>query len=67
VDFFGDNSHQFKNKSNKNLANYWYLDSSTTKHVLGNKSSFKGLENLEKIQNVKFARGPTHGVYRKGK
>jgi hypothetical protein len=35
--------------------------------VLGNKSSFRALENSIKIQNVKSVGGHTHGVHGKGK
>lgn len=42
--------YSFKNMY---IANFCYLDSSATKHVLGNKSRFKSLKKFKKIQNVK--------------
>jgi hypothetical protein len=45
-------------KSSKSSVDYcWYLDSSATKHVLRDKSSFKGLKNSTKVQNLKSIGG----------
>jgi hypothetical protein len=54
-------------KSDKSATNCRYLDSSATKHILGNESNFTCLEDIVKIQNVKSVRGQIHGVYGKGK
>jgi hypothetical protein len=67
VDFFEMLIVNLETKSNKSLADYWYFDLGATKHVLGNKSNFRGLKSSVKIQNVKSVRGQIHGVYGKGK
>ncbi len=67
LDFFETIATNLKIGSCKNLTKCWYLDASAMKHVLGNKSSFKGLKSFVKIQNVKSARGQIHGVYGKEK
>jgi hypothetical protein len=67
VDFFEMLVTNLETRSNKSPADYWYFDLGATKHVLGNKSSFKCLESSVKIHNVKSVRGQTHGVYGKGK
>jgi hypothetical protein len=70
VDFFETVVANLETRSNKTPADCWYLDSSAAKHVLGDKSSFRGLETSVKIQNVKSVKsagGQTRGVYGKRK
>jgi hypothetical protein len=49
VDFFETIATNLEMGSRKSLANCWYLVLSATKHVSGNKSSLRGLENSMKI------------------
>lgn len=70
VDFFETVVANLETRSNKTPADCWYLDSSAAKHVLGDKSSFRGLESSVKVQNVKSVKsagGQTRGVYGKRK
>jgi hypothetical protein len=67
VDFFETIVANLKTWNRKNLANFWYFDYGTTKHVSRDKANFKALENFVKIQNMNFVRGQIHGVYGKGK
>ncbi|CAN5962531.1 unnamed protein product [Sphagnum jensenii] len=70
VDFFETVVANLETRSNKSPADCWYLDSGAAKHVLGDKSSFRGLESSVKIQNVKSVKsagGQTRGVYGKRK
>ncbi len=54
MDFFETIVVNLEPKNSKSLVDCcWYLDSSATKHVSGDKSSFKGLENSTKVQNLK--------------
>jgi hypothetical protein len=66
-DFFETIVANLEMKGNKSPADCWYLDSGATKHVLGDKSSFRGLKSSVKIWNVKLVGGQTHGVYGKRK
>ncbi len=44
VNFFEAIMDNLKLKSSNNLIDCWYHDSGATKHVLGDKFSFKGVE-----------------------
>jgi hypothetical protein len=67
VDFFEAIVANLELENSKNPTNCWYLDLGATKHMLGDKFIFKGLEKSVKIQNMKSIGGHTHGVYGKGK
>ncbi len=49
VDFFEIVMITVESNNNKHLVETWYFDSSATKHMLGNNSSFRTLENFVKI------------------
>jgi hypothetical protein len=49
VDFLETIITNLETRSNKSPPNCSYLDSSATKHVLGDKLSFRGLESSMKI------------------
>jgi len=67
VDFFDTILVVVEYKSSDRLVETWYLDSGATKHMLRNNSSFKALQNVVKIQNVKSTRSYIHYVHGKGK
>ncbi len=53
VDFFKTIAANLEMGSSKSLVDCQYLDSSATKHVIRDKSNFRGLKSVVKIQNVK--------------
>lgn len=67
VEFFEAIVANLKLNNSKNPTNCWYLDSYATKHMLGDKFNFSGLEKSVKIHNMKSIGGHTHVVYGKGK
>lgn len=67
VDFFETILAAVEYKSNQHLVETWYLDSNVIKHMLGNNSTFRALENFVKIQNVKLIGSHIHYVHGKEK